>query len=397
MNHLFATRRVRRSIALGAAAFCVVAACAVASLAARQTPAKPAAPKTRASAAAKKAPMVIVENGARPFGGKVVGDPAKGSIACDHGYVEWQVPQNPRKFPFLMIHASSTKTWQTTFDGRDGFQNIFLRRGYSVYLTDLPQTGRAGQSCRQYGPYMPRADNDQASFTTWRIGTWLPGEPAPTFYPGVQFANDKRALDQFFRIQYPEFNAPENEQIETDALAVLAKEIGPSIVLTHSSTGIRGWIFGTKAPSNIAAIVSYEPGTAVFPEGEVPPQIPRVDGMKVDAGNTIPMAAFMNLTRMPIQIVWGDYIPSKMDPKNVGPLLTLDGRRINVIKSKLMAEAINRHGGHAEVVMLPEIGITGNTHFIMSDLNNVQIADLLSQFLKKNGLDQYPAARKSQR
>ena len=33
----------------------------------------------------------------------------------------------------------------------------------------------------------------------------------------------------------------------------------------------------------------------------------------------------------------------------------------------------------------------------MSDLNNVQIADLLSQFLKKNGLDQYPAARASQR
>ena len=88
MKHLFAARRVRRSIALDAAAFYVVAACAVASLAARQTPAKPAAPKTRSSAAAKKAPMVIVENGARPFGGKVVGDPAKGSIACDHGYVE---------------------------------------------------------------------------------------------------------------------------------------------------------------------------------------------------------------------------------------------------------------------------------------------------------------------
>src|SRR5438876_9714688 len=104
MKNLFAARRVRRSIALGAAAFCVVAACAAASLAARQTPAKPAAPKTRASAAAKKAPMVIVENGARPFGGKVVGDPAKGPIACDHGYAEWQIPHNPRKFPVLLIN-----------------------------------------------------------------------------------------------------------------------------------------------------------------------------------------------------------------------------------------------------------------------------------------------------
>ena len=391
MRNLFAMRTGKRSTALGAAAFCVAAAFAAASLAAPQTPARPAAPRSPAASAAKKAPMVIVENGARPFGGRDVGDPTKGSLACDHGYVEWQIPQNPRKVPFLMVHASSTKTWQTTFDGRDGFQNIFLRRGYPVYMTDLPQTGRAGQSCREYGPYKPRANNDQTSFTTWRIGTWLPGQPAPTYYPGVQFAKDKATLDQFLRIQYPEFNAPENEQIETDALAVLAKEIGPSIVLTHSSTGIRGWIFGTKAPSNIAAIVSYEPGNVVFPVGEVPPPIPRVDGMKVEAGEAIPMAAFMNLTKMPIQMVWGDYIPSKMDPKNVGPLLTLDGRRIGVIKSKLMAEAINRHGGHAEVVMLPEMGITGNTHFIMSDLNNVQVADLLSQFLKKNGLDQYAA------
>src|SRR5438552_2415339 len=116
MRNLFA-RTVKRSTALGAAAFCVSAAFAMASLTARQRPAKPAAPKP-AGAAAKKAPLVIVENGARPFGGKVVGIPAKGSIACDHGYVEWQVPQNPRKLPFLMIHASSTKTWQTTFDGR---------------------------------------------------------------------------------------------------------------------------------------------------------------------------------------------------------------------------------------------------------------------------------------
>jgi hypothetical protein len=39
------------------------------------------------------------------------------------------------------------------------------------------------------------------------------------------------------------------------------------------------------------------------------------------------------------------------------------------------------------LVHLPEIGIRGNTHFPFSDLNNVQIADLMSEFLKKKGLD----------
>jgi len=48
---------------------------------------------------------------------------------------------------------------------------------------------------------------------------------------------------------------------------------------------------------------------------------------------------------------------------------------------------VNRHGCDVTLVELPSIGIRGNTHFPMSDLNNVTIADLLSAFLHKKGLD----------
>jgi hypothetical protein len=338
---------------------------------------------TAAAAAAQS--VTLREQGARPFGGRVVGDPATGSIHCDHGYVEWQIPEKPRRVPLVMVHASSTKTWDTTFDGREGFRHIFLRRGFPVYLTDLPRTGRAGQGCAPTN-YTPQPNNDQASFTTWRLGLWLPGDPTPDFYPGVQFPQNEHALDEFFRIQYPEFNAPENEQVETDALAVLLGEVGPSVVLTHSSTGIRGWITATKT-ANVAAIVSYEPGDAVFPESEMPPPIERIDGMKLPPGRAVPMADFLKLTKVPIQIVWGDYIPSTLDTANTGPRLSLDNRRVNVMRAKLMVEAINRHGGKAVNVMLPEIGIRGNTHFPMLDLNNVKIADLLSTFLADTRLD----------
>jgi hypothetical protein len=37
--------------------------------------------------------------------------------------------------------------------------------------------------------------------------------------------------------------------------------------------------------------------------------------------------------------------------------------------------------------MLPEAGLRGNTHFMFSDLNNVQVADLLSAFLNRHRLD----------
>ena len=55
--------------------------------------------------------------------------------------------------------------------------------------------------------------------------------------------------------------------------------------------------------------------------------------------------------------------------------------------ARLWRDTVNRHGGDATVVSLPEIGIKGNTHFLMSDLNNVQIANLVSKFLAEKRLD----------
>jgi hypothetical protein len=53
----------------------------------------------------------------------------------------------------------------------------------------------------------------------------------------------------------------------------------------------------------------------------------------------------------------------------------------------LFRDAVNRRGGNVSLVHLPEIGIRGNTHFPFSDLNNLEVADLMSDFLKKNNLD----------
>jgi hypothetical protein len=331
--------------------------------------------------------LVLTETGNRTFGGKTIGDPRVGLLACDHGYVSWSIPKNPRKTPLLFIHASSMRTWLTTFDlKRDGFVPVFLRRGYKAYWTDLPRTGQAGQGCAPTS-YEPQTNQVQSFFNSWRLGLWLPGEARPTWNPGVQFpTNDAKALDQFNRVQTPEFNAPENEQIETDALAVLLGEIGPAVMLTHSSTGIRGWIAGTKS-NKVAGIVSYEPGNVVFPAGEVPPDILLADGTSSPAGNVIPMADFLKLTKFPIQIIWGDYIPKKLDPINVGPRLTLDTRRRNVLRTKLFAEAIKRHGGDVEILDLPSIGIRGNTHWPMLDNNNYKIADLLANWLQRKRLD----------
>ena len=43
-------------------------------------------------------------------------------------------------------HGQFSKTWETTPDGREGYQNIFLRRGFGVYVIDQPRRGDAGRS-----------------------------------------------------------------------------------------------------------------------------------------------------------------------------------------------------------------------------------------------------------
>jgi hypothetical protein len=55
--------------------------------------------------------------------------------------------------------------------------------------------------------------------------------------------------------------------------------------------------------------------------------------------------------------------------------------------ARLRVDTINRHGGDATFVSLPEQGIHGNTHFAFSDLNNHEIADRITAFLAEKNLD----------
>ncbi len=55
--------------------------------------------------------------------------------------------------------------------------------------------------------------------------------------------------------------------------------------------------------------------------------------------------------------------------------------------AKKFVAAINRHGGDATLIELPKVGLKGNTHFLMADLNNQELANLTAAWLKSKGLD----------
>ncbi len=325
--------------------------------------------------------ILIQEQGSFAVGGTVTRntgtfDPYKQSpegqtLHGDHAYVFYQIPVEARKYPLVMWHGIGqfSKTWETTPDGREGYQNIFLRRGFGVYLLDQPRRGDAGRST--VAANITSNPDEQQWFNTFRVGIW------PNYFDGVQFARDSATLNQYFRQMVPNIG-PIDMNVNTDAVSALFNKIGPAILVTHSHSGGMGWATAIKN-QNIKAIVSYEPGSGfVFPEGEVPEPIVMAGGSL--SAFKVPLSDFMKLTKIPIIIYYGDNIPDKPNPGQ-------DGWRARLEMARLWRDCVNKHGGDVTVIHLPEIGIKGNTHFPFSDLNNIEIADLMSEWLKKKGLD----------
>lgn len=331
----------------------------------------------------KSEPLTIQEQGSFAIGGTVITNtgaydatnrsPAGQTLHGDHAYVFYQVPVNARKLPLVMWHGIGqfSKTWETTPDGREGFQNIFLRRRFSVYLIDQPRRGRAGRSTLP-GNITPMPDEENW-FGTFRLGVW------PNFFPRVQFSHEPEALNQYFRQITPD-TGPLDPALNSEVVTALFKKIGPAILVTHSHAGGMGWRVAVKS-SNVRAIVSYEPGSGfIFPAGELPAAMPSAAGPLL--AERVPLSDFMALTKIPIIIYYGDNIPSQ-PVANPGQ----DGWRVRLAMARLWRDTVNRRGGDVTVVHLPDIGIRGNTHFPFSDLNNVQIADLMSEYLGKKKLD----------
>jgi pimeloyl-ACP methyl ester carboxylesterase len=156
-------------------------------------------------------PLTIQEQGSFAVGGKVVtapgtfdpikqgnyypfgNNPAAEALHGDHAYVFYQVPEHPRKLPLVFLHGTGqfSKTWKTTPDGREGFQTIFLRRRYPVYLIDQPRRGNAGRST--VSGTINASPDEQMWFDTFRVDIW------PDYFPGIQFSKDPEALNQYFQ------------------------------------------------------------------------------------------------------------------------------------------------------------------------------------------------------
>ncbi len=285
----------------------------------------------------------------------------------DHANIFYQIPEDDTGLPMVFLHGygQSRMGWMTTPDGREGWSDLFLRKGHSVFLIDEPHRGEAGQTST--AGTISTKTLDQRWYTQFRIGRWENGRSVPN--EGSQFPNDDESVDQFFRQMTPDtgmssdMGADFDNETVAKAVAAAIDEVyertgKDSILVTHSQGGGPGWTAALYT-DHIAAIAAVEPGGA-----------PSSDTEEFKA---------LSEKEIPITFYFGDYIDNG-DP-SIQATASWQGMRQSCYD---FAEAYTADGGNATVVDLPKIGITGNDHFLFQDKNNDVIADHVEAWIKEN-------------
>ncbi|MBY8858692.1 alpha/beta fold hydrolase [Nocardia sp. CA2R105] len=336
-------------------------------------------------------PIILNQMGSFFFAGRVARAVDGETFHGDHGYAQYFVPEPARDLPLVMWHGlgQSGKCWESTPDGREGFWQLFLRRNWPVYIIDQPRRGRAGRAmpADDAEPLIPTMEAESEAWATFRLGRWKP-PGAASFFDGLRMARDQASIEQLMRQQTPgtgvePFPDAGHREFLGGAVAELVASIGPSVLMTHSHSGQYGWVTAVRQPKLVRAVVAIEPGEYAFPHDGVPEDVSTDSDLLREfmAPQVIPAADFAALTRIPILVMFGDFIADEPDEA-----FGVELWRVVRERAKQFVATVNARGGDATLLELRDCGLPGNTHFPMADLDNVEFATLIENFLLERGL-----------
>jgi len=355
----------------------------------------------------KRPALVLKAHGIFWAGGEIVNRTQSGSQNVGHlkdvpynqqqslvgqAYVEYFIPEKLRNgrntLPIVLVPGGALigVHFLTTPDGREGWAHYFLRRGFPVYIVDVPGRGRAG--------FMPDPFNDvkagvappnnQPMIRGWDSSAWLEWNtgplPAPTPALGPNdpscIGNDARdpknppvycngnlmpALDSEGYKHWLGALVPEGPvQAGSDpGLLAVMKKVGPAIWLGHSQAGTTGGRLSNANPELFKAVIGIEPAGAC---------------------NLPPDAEIKGVAKVPQFSIHGI---NQVGRPDTAPCLDTYAK-------------IKRAGGDATYLSLPKLphtplfdripqaGIWGNDHIMMWNSNSDQIADLVLKWIEKH-------------
>lgn len=322
-------------------------------------------------------------------------------------YVEFQIPaQQSHPHPVIMVHGGSQSgsNFTGTPDGRQGWAQYFLQKGYAVYVVDQVGRGRAA--------YRPELCASAAStaipqalqrFVAPERDKLWPQAKLHSQWPGRGEQGDP-TTDQFLASQLPSISDfAQQQKLNRAALVALVDRIGPAIILTHSQSGAFGWPVANDRPDLVKALVQVEPsGPPVrdltfvgAPEWFREVGEPKPWGLGSEPLNFSPpvqgpgdlkfvreeTAQGPDLARC-----WLQAEPArKLDRLRDIPVLILTSEAsYHAPYDHCTARFVQQAGVNAQFVRLEEAGIRGNNHMMMLERNSDDIARFLENWVDKN-------------
>src|SRR5579864_8928218 len=338
------------------------------------------------------------------FAGGKYSNGGNGQAMSGQLYADFQIPTKlAHPWPIVMIHGGSQSgtNFTGTPDGREGWAQFFLRGGYAVYVVDQPGRGRAAYEADLYGPATQvNLENTQRRFVAPERYRLWPQAHLHTQWT-EQGAPGDPVFDQFYASQVPSIqNFTLQQELNRDAILALLEKIGPAILLTHSQSGAFGWPVADARPDLVKAIIAVEPngppfyqventgppdwfkqgnlalpyGITAVPLSYAPPikdasELKMVQQEKADAPDLVrcyaqaePARQLPNLQKMPILVLTAE-------------------ASYHAPYDHCTVSYLSQAGVKPTYIRLADIGISGNSHVMMLEKNNKEIAAVIAKWL----------------
>lgn len=314
-------------------------------------------------------PLHLAADAVRAFGGydhstdhpgssSLTGDPGPGMVRVGQVYTHSRVPIDSDGPPIVMIHGANRTgaTFETTPDGREGWATWFVRQGHPVHVVDHAGRGRSGFD--PTGINAVRAGVVDAEAPNLFLGTkariWVNARIGPRY--GEPFANVRFPVDAFDRmvdrtVPNAETTLDQGSEHTITGVIDLLAHVGPAVLIVHSQGGLFGIEIARRRPDLVLALVSIEGGSHTI----------------------TPELAASTFRDIPFLSVWGDNSEGAAGVNG-------DERRNGCIAAVTNVTGV---GGRATLLSLPEVGVEGNSHVMMMDDNNLDIAERIRGWLKE--------------
>jgi pimeloyl-ACP methyl ester carboxylesterase len=286
----------------------------------------------------------------------------KGTMRVDQVLVRSFVPatESPR-IPIVLVpgFALSSDIYLRTPDGREGWALQFLREGHPVYLVEPSRTSRAGLDTAAVNEHHQAGEEDASE--EYRLFTWDQetawrrfgfGPSLGTPFEDSQFAKDsyEELLAMFAEVAVPLVGGRRILDDSTPptiaGVKALLDEIGKAVLLVHSASGVVAFELAKAQPDRVAAVVNIEPVGC--------------PGSEADAFPAVPVLS-----------IFGDHYEFREQMV-----------RREAACERLVNTLVKREVP-AKLISLPAMGVHGNSHLPMSELNSADIAEQIVSWLHR--------------